>query len=140
MTIGYVPGGFDLFHIGHLNILQAARDRCDFLIAGVATDESLLNMKGRAAVIPLEERMEIVRSLRLVDKVVMDISIDKRIAWMANPFDVLFKGDDWRGTPKARVLEEELAEVNARVVYFPYTGHTSSTALRQFLESSGAAL
>jgi len=133
MTIGYVPGGFDLFHIGHLNILTEARLRCDILIAGVATDESLIRMKGRSPVIPFEERLKIVESLSLVDQAVPDSSQNKQIAWRAHPFDVLFKGDDWRGTTKGVLLEQEMAVVGARVEYFPYTVRTSSTALRQFI-------
>lgn len=138
MTIGYVPGGFDLFHVGHLNILSAARARCDYLIAGVASDESLLSMKGRLPVVPEHERVAIVSSMRFVDAVVIDTSVNKAIAWRKAKFDVLFKGDDWKSTPKGDALELEMAAVGARVEYFPYTGHTSSTALRRFLEHAGA--
>ena len=130
---GYVPGGFDLFHIGHLNILRASRSRCDRLIVGVATDEALAVMKGKAPVIPHAERMDIVSSLRFVDEVVADTSQDKRIAWRSQPFDVLFKGTDWAGTPKGYRLEAEMAQVGAVVVYLPYTPSTSSTMLRGFL-------
>ncbi len=135
-TAGYVPGGFDMFHIGHLNILRAARARCDRLVVGVATDEALLAMKGRAPVVPHAERMEILSSLRFVDAVVPDVSADKRVAWRANPFDVLFKGTDWLGTPKGERLEAQLSEVGATVVYLPYTPSTSSTMLRAFLTSA----
>lgn len=134
MTIGYVPGGFDLFHIGHLNILKEARQRCDVLVAGVATDESLMEMKGRGPVVPFKERLEIVASLGLVDHAVPDSSRDKRIAWHANHFDALFKGDDWQGTVKGLLLEQEMAEVGARVLYFPYTQRTSSSMLRRFID------
>lgn len=137
-VVGYVPGGFDLFHIGHLNILRAARERCDYLIAGVATDESLIAMKNRAPVIPFAERVDIVESLRLVDLAVPDQDQDKRVAWRANNFDVLFKGDDWKDTVKGVLLEQEMAEVGARVVYFPYTERTSSTALRAFIGANSA--
>ena len=132
-VVGYVPGGFDMLHIGHLNVLRAARERCDRLIVGVAVDESLVAMKGRRPVVPFHERIEIVASLRFVDDVVSDYSQDKRVAWRAHPFDVLFKGDDWKDTPKGDRLEAEMAEVGARVVYLPYTPSTSSTMLRQFL-------
>jgi len=138
-VIGYVPGGFDLFHIGHLNILRAARARCDFLIAGVATDVSLMGMKGRQPVIPFEERLQIVAGLRLVDRAVADQAQDKRQAWRRHRFDVLFKGDDWRGTVKGLLLEQEMAEVGARVVYFPYTARTSSSTLGEFLTASNSA-
>ncbi|MDD9205305.1 adenylyltransferase/cytidyltransferase family protein [Georgenia sp. 10Sc9-8] len=137
-VIGYVPGGFDMFHIGHLNVLRAARERCDRLVAGVVTDEALTAMKGRAPVIPHVERMEIVLSLRFVDEVVTDVSQDKRIAWRSHPFDVLFKGTDWQGTPKGYRLEVEMAEVGAAVQYLPYTDTTSSTMLRQFLTATSA--
>lgn len=137
--VGYVPGGFDLFHIGHLNILEAARERCDFLIAGVATDEALMEMKGKGPVIPFDERLQIVSSLRLVDRAVADRARDKRIAWQEQRFDVLFKGDDWQGTVKGLLLKQEMAEVGARVVYFPYTARTSSTALSEFIHTANAA-
>ncbi|CAN5329974.1 adenylyltransferase/cytidyltransferase family protein [soil metagenome] len=138
VVVGYVPGGFDMLHIGHLNVLRAARERCDRLVVGVAVDESLLAMKGRLPVIPHHERMEMVASLRFVDDVVSDSSQDKRTAWHAHPFDVLFKGDDWQGTPKGDQLEWEMAEVGATVIYLPYTSSTSSTLLRQFLVSGQA--
>ncbi|MCC2314584.1 adenylyltransferase/cytidyltransferase family protein [Cellulomonas xiejunii] len=138
-VVGYVPGGFDMLHVGHLNILRAARERCDRLVVGVAVDESLVAMKGRPPVIPHAERMELVASLRFVDEVVPDLDRDKRVAWRARPFDVLFKGDDWAGTEKGDRLEREMAEVGARVVYLPYTASTSSTMLRQFLTAGVAA-
>lgn len=136
MTVGYVPGGFDLFHIGHLNILRAARSRCDRLVVGVATDDSLVAMKGRAPVVPFEERREIVASLSIVDEAVADHAQDKRVAYRSHPFDVLFKGSDWQGTVKGILLEQEMAEIGARVEYFPYTAHTSSTRLRAFLDAA----
>jgi glycerol-3-phosphate cytidylyltransferase len=132
-TTGYVPGGFDLFHIGHLNILRAAAERCDRLIVGVATDESLVAMKGRPPVVPFAERLDIVSSLRIVDLAVADHAQDKRVAYRDHPFDILFKGDDWKGTVKGSLLEMEMGEVGARVVYFPYTERTSSSMLREFL-------
>jgi len=138
-TVGYVPGGFDMLHVGHLNILRAARARCGRLVVGVATDEALVAMKGRAPVIPHRERLELVASIRFVDDVVTDFSQDKRIAWRHHPFDVLFKGDDWLGTAKGERLEAEMAEVGARVVYLPYTPSTSSTMLRQFLTTASPA-
>lgn len=135
-VVGYVPGGFDMLHIGHLNILRAARERCTRLVVGVATDESLLRMKGRLPVIPHAERMELIASLRFVDDVVTDTDQDKRLAWRRHPFDVLFKGDDWQNTDKGQRLEAELAEVGAKVIYLPYTPSTSSTILRDFLTRS----
>ena len=133
MQVGYVPGGFDMLHIGHLNILTEAAKRCDHLIAGVATDESLERMKGRGPIVPLTERMSMVAALRMVDSVVPDYDQDKRLAWKRSPFDVLFKGTDWKDTDKGRRLEAEMAEVGASVVYLPYTPTTSSTMLRRTL-------
>ena len=133
MITGYVPGGFDMLHVGHLNILTEAAKRCDRLIAGVATDESLERMKGRAPIVPLAERMAMVAALRMVDSVVPDYDQDKRLAWKRSPFDVLFKGTDWKDTDKGRRLEAEMAEVGASVVYLPYTPTTSSTMLRRTL-------
>ena len=133
MITGYVPGGFDMLHVGHLNILTEAAKRCDHLIAGVATDESLERMKGRGPIVPLTERMSMVAALRMVDSVVPDYDQDKRLAWKRSPFDVLFKGTDWKGTDKGRRLEAEMAEVGASVIYLPYTPTTSSTMLRRTL-------
>ena len=129
-VIGYAPGAYDLFHIGHLNILKHAAENCDRLIAGVVSDEMLLQAKGRLPVVPLAERMEIVRSLRFVDAVHAETVPDKVDTWREVGFDVIFKGDDWRGTPKGDKLERDFAAVGVEVVYFPYTVHTSSTALR----------
>ena len=133
MITGYVPGGFDMLHVGHLNILTEAAKRCDHLIAGVATDESLERMKGRSPIVPLAGRMAMVAALRMVDSVVPDYDQDKRLAWERSPFDVLFKGTDWEGTDKGRRLEAEMAEVGASVIYLPYTPTTSSTMLRRTL-------
>ena len=133
MITGYVPGGFDMLHVGHLNILTEAAKRCDHLIAGVATDESLERMKGRGPIVPLTERMSMVAALRMVDSVVPDYDQDKRLAWKRSLFDVLFKGTDWKDTDKGRRLEAEMAEVGASVVYLPYTPTTSSTMLRRTL-------
>ena len=131
MITGYVPGGFDMLHVGHLNILTEAAKRCDHLIAGVATDESLERMKGRGPIVPLAERMAMVAALRMVDSVVPDYDQDKRLAWKRSPFDVLFKGTDWEDTDKGSRLEAEMAEVGASVIYLPYTPTTSSTMLRR---------
>lgn len=139
MLTGYVPGGFDMLHIGHLNILTAAAQHCDRLVVGVATDESLERMKGRPPIVPHVERMAIVAALRIVDEVVPDLDQDKRMAWRRHPFDVLFKGTDWQGTDKGRTLEAQMAEVGAQVVYLPYTPTTSSTMLRRVLSQEVAA-
>jgi glycerol-3-phosphate cytidylyltransferase len=132
--VGYAAGAFDLFHIGHLNILRNARNYCDYLIAGVVSDEMLALSKGRAPVIPLPERLEIVQSVRYVDRAVAEVVPNKLDTWRELQFDVFFKGDDWRGTRKGRQLEREFAEVGVEVVYFPYTVATSSSMLRRALD------
>src|SRR3954454_17919014 len=132
-VIGYAPGAYDLFHIGHLNLLRRAAEHCDHLIAGVVSDEMLVRAKGRAPVIPLAERMEIVRNVRFVDQVHAEVVPDKLDTWHEVGFDVLFKGDDWRGTEKGLRLERDFAAVGVEIRYFPYTVATSSTVLRRAL-------
>ncbi len=131
--IGYAPGVYDLFHIGHLNILKHARAHCDVLIAGVVSDEMAVLAKNVLPVVPLAERLEIVRSVKYVDRAVAEVVPSKLDTWRAVGFDVIFKGDDWRGTAKGHKLEADLATVGVEVVYFPYTMHTSSSLLRRFL-------
>src|SRR4051812_25286954 len=131
--IGYAAGAFDLFHIGHLNILKHAKSQCDYLIAGVVSDEMLRMTKGIDPVIPLAERLEMVQSVKFVDEARAEVVPDKLETWREVRFDVFFKGDDWRGTEKGLRLEKEFAEVGVEVVYFPYTVSTSSTALRRAL-------
>jgi glycerol-3-phosphate cytidylyltransferase len=131
--IGYASGAFDLFHVGHLNILRTAKSRCDFLIAGVVADDVLRIHKGAIPVVPLAERLEIVRNVRFVDQAVPAFVNDKLSIWHDLRFDIFFKGDDWRGTEKGDRLEREFAAVGVDVVYFPYTKSTSSTALRKTL-------
>ncbi|WBB59734.1 adenylyltransferase/cytidyltransferase family protein [Streptomyces sp. WMMC500] len=134
-TVGYAPGVYDLFHVGHLNILRHARSRCDYLVAGVVSDEMARLAKGRAPVVPLVERLEIVRSIRHVDAAFVETVPDKLETWQQVRFDVIFKGDDWRGTPKGEKLEADFRTVGVEVVYFPYTVHTSSTQLRRALDT-----
>ncbi|MCF7553848.1 adenylyltransferase/cytidyltransferase family protein [Pseudonocardia sp. WMMC193] len=125
-----------MFHIGHLNILRQAAARCDRLVAGVVSDEMALAAKGRLPVIPLEERLQIVDAIDCVDAVWSETVADKLETWREVRFDILFKGDDWRGTPKGRKLEADFAVVGVEVVYFPYTLHTSSSILRTALENA----
>ncbi|MFF4770829.1 adenylyltransferase/cytidyltransferase family protein [Streptomyces sp. NPDC001255] len=132
--VGYAPGAYDLFHIGHLNILRHAKSHCDYLVAGVVSDEMLEQAKGRRPMIPLVERLEIVRSVKYVDAAFVETVPDKVDTWKQVRFDVLFKGDDWRGTPKGDKLERDFAAVGVDIVYFPYTVHTSSTQLRRALD------
>ncbi|WP_243076164.1 adenylyltransferase/cytidyltransferase family protein [Microbacterium sp. SS28] len=139
VRIGYAAGAFDLFHVGHLNILRHAKEHCDFLIAGVVSDEMLRQVKGVDPIIPVLERVEIVRSITYVDHVHVETVPDKLETWNALHFTHFFKGDDWRGTEKGERLEREFAAVGVEVVYFPYTVHTSSTALRHALEIMSTA-
>ena len=134
IRIGYAAGAFDLFHVGHLNILRHAKARCDYLIAGVVSDELCEARKGHPPVIPLAERLQIVEGLQCVDRAVPEVLPDKLQTWAELRFNVFFKGDDWRGTPAGTALEAAFAAVGVEVVYFPYTVHTSSTRLRRSLE------
>ncbi len=132
MIIGYTTGVFDLFHIGHLNLLRRAKEQCDYLIVGVSTDD-LVMYKHKHAVIPFEERMEIVKAIRFVDEVVPQVNMDKMEAWKRLHFNIMFVGDDWKGTAKWDAYEKQFAEVGVKIVYFPYTKGTSSTLINEVL-------
>jgi glycerol-3-phosphate cytidylyltransferase len=134
MIFGYTTGVYDMFHIGHLRLLERAKAECDQLIVGVTTDELALEVKGRAPIVPFDERRQIVSALRCVDLTVPQTSMDKRRAWESLRFDRMFVGDDWRGTERWNALEREFAEIGVEIVYFPYTDSTSSTRLRDTLE------
>lgn len=133
MVIGYTSGVYDLFHIGHLNLLRNAKGMCDKLVVGVTTDE-LVSYKNKKAVIPFHERMEIVRSSRYVDSVVPQENMDKFEMWKKLKFDVMFVGDDWYASDKWEELEKQFKEVGVRIVFFPYTKGTSSTLLNETLK------
>ena len=98
MIIGYTTGVFDLFHVGHLNILKRAKENCDYLIVGVSTDKLVYEYKKKYPIIPFEERIEIVKTIRYVDKVVTQDDMDKYEAWKSLKYNILFHGDDWKGT------------------------------------------
>lgn len=132
MIIGYTSGVFDLFHIGHVNILRNAKSMCDKLVVGVTVDE-LVMYKGKRAVIPYHERIEVVRACRYVDVAIPQLNMDKVAAAKKNHASYLFVGDDWYATEKWEKFEAELAEVNCKVIYFPYTEGTSSTLINQTL-------
>lgn len=132
--IGYTTGVFDMFHIGHLNILKKAKEQCEYLIVGVTTDE-LVSYKNKKAIIPHKERMAIVESIKYVDKVVPQENMDKFLAWEKYRFDVMFVGSDWKGTDKWNDLEVNFKKLGVDIIYFPYTQGTSSTKLRNVLES-----
>ena len=132
--IGYTTGVFDLFHVGHLNLLKNAKGLCDKLIVGVTTDE-LVQYKGKRAFIPFEDRIEIVRSIKYVDAAVPQYDMDKLAACKKLGASVLFVGDDWYGTDKWERYEEELNAEGIQVVYFPYTKGISSTKINEALNS-----
>lgn len=132
--IGYVPGVFDLFHIGHLNVLQNSRQFCDYLIAGVVSDEVAQRNKGMQPIVPLEERLAIVAGIRYVDHAVVEDVPHKLEMWERLRFDVIIKGDDWKGTDRGDKLEQDFSAVGVDVAYVPYTTQTSSTMLRRVIQ------
>ena len=134
MIIGYTTGVFDLFHIGHLNILKKAKSLCDKLIVGVSIDE-LVAYKHKKAVIPFQERKEIVESIKYVDVVVPQENMDKFEMWKKLKFDIMIVGDDWYKSEKWRKYEKRFAAVGVKIVYFPYTKGTNSTLLKEVLNN-----
>ena len=134
MITGYTTGVFDLFHVGHVNMLRNASSMCDRLIVGVTIDE-LVAYKNKRAVIPFHERIEIVKACRYVDLAVPQHSLDKLEAFNRYKFRKMFVGDDWYKTDKWNAIEKQLAERGVDVLYFPYTKTTSSTLINQTLES-----
>ena len=127
--IGYTAGVFDMFHIGHLKLLQNAKGLCGYLVVGVTTDE-LATYKGKAPIIPYEQRAEIVKSIRYVDAVVPQQDMDKVLMCKKLGASFLFVGDDWYSTEKWNNYEKELKKLGIKVVYFPYTNSVSSSILR----------
>ena len=134
MTIGYTAGVYDLFHVGHLNLLKNAKSMCDKLIVGVTVDE-LVTYKGKKAIIPYEDRAEIVRSVEYVDAVVPQYDMDKLTMCKKLKANVLFVGDDWYGTPKWEAYEKEFEEAGIQIIYFPYTKGISSTQISKALNA-----
>jgi glycerol-3-phosphate cytidylyltransferase len=133
-VIGYTSGVFDLFHIGHLNILKRAKALCDRLIVGVTIDE-LVGYKGAKAVVPFEERLEIVQNIKCVDLAVPQDHLDKYEMWQKLKFDVMFIGDDWYNTERFKKFEEKLSRVGVKIIYLPYTGGISTSNRKQKLEA-----
>lgn len=133
MVIGYTSGVYDLFHIGHLNLLKNAKGMCDKLIVGVTVDD-LVIYKGKHAMIPFEDRIEIVRSCRYVDAAVPQYDMDKWKICRKLGASMLFVGDDWYGTDKWEKYEAECMKEGIRVIYFPYTKGVSSTLITKTLE------
>lgn len=133
ITIGYTSGVFDLFHIGHLNILKNAKAMCDKLIVGVTTDELMLEYKKKKTVIPFHERMEIVGNIKCVDAVIAQETMDKFKIWEKIKFDIMVVGDDWYNSEKWKEYEMRFTKLNVKIVFFPYTKGTSSTIINNTL-------
>jgi glycerol-3-phosphate cytidylyltransferase len=129
--LGYTTGVFDLFHVGHLNILKRAKEQCDYLIVGVSTDELVMSYKNKQPVIPHNERMEIVGGIKYVDKVVPQVTRDKVDAWEKLRFNVMFVGDDWKGNSLFKEIEVKFNQVGVKLVFFPYTKGVSSTIVKE---------
>lgn len=129
--IGYTTGVFDLFHVGHLNILRKAKKQCRHLIVGVSTDELVMAYKKKLPVIPFSDRIEIIRGIKYVDQVVPQLTRNKRAAWDMLQFDVMFVGDDWKGDALFNKVEKEFKRLGTDIVYFPYTSGVSSTLVRE---------
>lgn len=129
--IGYTTGVFDMFHIGHLNILKRAKEQCEYLIVGVSTDEVVETYKHKRPVIPFEERIAIVEAIRYVDKVVPQTSMDKMEAYNALKFDALFHGSDWKGSNMYEKIVADFEKVGVDVVFLPHTDGISSTIIRE---------
>jgi len=133
-TVGFTTGVYDMFHIGHLHLLKKAKNHCDYLIVGVSTDELVSSYKNKEPIIPFEHRLEIVSALKFVDEVVAVTHRDKKQAYLDVGYDVLFVGDDWKGSDIFNNLEIFLKSYNSKIEYFPYTQEVSSTKFREILK------
>ena len=131
--IGYTTGVFDMFHIGHLNILKRAKEQCDYLIVGVSTDEVVEEYKKKTPIIKFEERIAIVEAIKYVDEVVPQTTMDKMEAWKQLKFDVMFDGSDWKGSDMYNHIIEKFNNVGVKVIFLPHTEGVSSTLLTEVL-------
>lgn len=133
MVIGYTTGVYDMFHIGHLNILKRAKEQCDYLVVGVSTDELVQKEKNKTPIIPFAERCAIVEAIKYVDKVVPQTDKNKFAAWEQHRFHKMFVGSDWKGTPQWKKFEEQFLPLGVQIVYLDHTDGISSTILREKL-------
>jgi glycerol-3-phosphate cytidylyltransferase len=133
IIIGYTTGVFDLFHIGHLNILKKSKSFCDKLIVGVSRDKLVYKYKEKYPVISEKERFKIIESIKYVDYVVYQNSLDKFVNFKKLKFDVMFVGDDWFSTPKWKNLDKQFLKIGVKIIYLPYTKSTSSTKINKIL-------
>lgn len=134
MIIGYTTGVYDMFHIGHLNVIRRAKEQCDFLIVGVSTDELVKKEKNKTPVIPYNERAAIVEAIKYVDKVVPQVDKNKFGAWEKYHFDKMFVGSDWEGSPQWKKFEEQFEPYGVEIIYLPHTDGISSTDLTSFIK------
>ena len=132
-VVGFTAGTFDMFHIGHLNLIKNAKARCDYLIVGVNSDELVQEYKGKKVIVPLEERLEIINSLKYVDEVMRIDSLDKKVSWNQKHYNLLFIGDDWKGNPRWEATKLEMEKFGVQTVFLPHTEGTTSTLLREKL-------
>ena len=134
IIIGYTTGVFDLFHIGHVNILKKSKSLCDKLIVGVSKDQLVYKYKKKFPVIPEKERIQIVQNIKYVDYAIFQNSLNKFVNYKKLKFDIMFVGDDWFNTPKWKNLDEKFREIGVKIVYLPYTKSTSSTKINKILD------
>lgn len=135
-VIGYTTGVYDMFHIGHLNILKRAKEQCDILIVGVSTDELVQHDKHKTPIIPFDDRCKIVQAIKYVDIVVPQFNKNKKEAWEKYHFNKMFVGSDWKGTPQWLNFEEEFKPLGVKIVYLSHTDGISSTILRDIVISN----
>ena len=128
-VIGYTTGVYDLFHVGHLNILERASEQCDYLIVGVSTDDLVLSEKGKLPIIPFQDRIRIVEAIRYVDRVVPQYNKNKLEAYEKYHFNKMFVGSDWQGTEVWNEFERQFSPLGVEIVYLPHTDGISSTIL-----------
>ncbi len=135
MVVGYTTGVYDMFHIGHLNVLRRAKEQCDYLIVGVSVDELVRKEKNKMPVIPYEERMQIIEAIKYVDEVVPQYDKNKFEAWKKYKFNKMFVGSDWEGTPQWKKYEEQFEPEGVEIVYLPHTDGISSTKLTNYIKN-----
>ena len=133
-VIGYTQGTFDMFHIGHLNLIKNAKRHCDYLVVGVNSDDLVESYKNKRPIIPLDERVEIMRAIKYVDEVIVTNTLDKKEIWEKVRFNEIYIGDDWKGNERWEKTGKEREQLGAKLVFLPYTKDTSSTMLREKLK------
>ena len=133
-VIGYTQGTFDMFHIGHLNLIKNAKRHCDYLVVGVNSDDLVESYKNKRPIIPLDERVEIMRAIKYVDEVIVTNTLDKKEIWEKVRFNEIYIGDDWKGNERWEKTGKEMEQLGAKLVFLPYTKDTSSTMLRDKLK------